>query len=44
MHRGGGLGPPTNLPIVQPAGTESAWERGLRSAKTVCSFIRFLLH
>lgn len=36
MHRGG-MGPPTNLPLVPPPGTESAWERGLRSAKTVCS-------
>lgn len=37
MHRVG-LVPPPALPLVLPTGTESAWERGLRSAKTVCLF------
>ncbi|CAF1318406.1 unnamed protein product, partial [Adineta steineri] len=30
-----GQAPPSGMPLVPPSGTESAWERGLRSAKTL---------
>jgi len=38
-----GQAPPSSLPLIPPTGTESAWERGLRSAKTVRRFIALIL-